>query len=125
MEKVIIFGAGEAGKNFIINQNEYQILAVADNDLNKAGTLLENIQVILPLDIQKYSYDKIIITSMYFNPIYKQLVQKLKVESSRIEAAHKNLLKEAVYPFEDVLTKQFANRFLEIIGTLLEENKVT
>ncbi|MEE1131341.1 MAG: LicD family protein [Caryophanon sp.] len=125
MEQVIIFGAGEAGKNFILHQKQYNILAVVDNDTKKHGMTLEGISIISPLKLSEYTFDKIVITSMYFNPIYKQLVEQLNIESSKIVAAHKNLLKEAVFPFEDERTLAFAKQQLKNICTLLDKENIS
>ena len=124
MEKIIIFGAGAAGKNFILNQSEYQIVAVADNDEKKHGTFLEDIEVINPNEIPNFEYDKIMITSMYFNPIKKQLTEEIGVQIQRVNAANKNLLKENMYPFEDEKTIDFANQTLLKLVDILNKNNI-
>lgn len=124
MEKVILFGAGGAGKHFILNQQEFDIIAVADNDEKKFNTLLEGIKIINPKEIFKYDYDKIIITSMYFNPIQKQLTSEYNIEKEKIQAASKNLLKETMYPFEHKDTVEYANESLLKLLDFLSAKKM-
>lgn len=125
MEKVILFGAGGAGKHFILNQQEFTIIAVADNDEKKFNTLLEGIKIINPKEISKYDYDKVIVTSMYFNPIQKQLVNECMVKPNQIQAANKNLLKETMYPFEHNNTLNYANKSLLKLVDFLEKEQLS
>lgn len=71
-----------------------------------------------------YSYDEIIVTSMYFNPIKKQLTEKIGITPTYIKAANKNLLKENMYPFEDKQTLGFANDMLLKLADTLRQNNL-
>lgn len=110
--KVIIFGASEGGKNFINKQSEYEILAIADNDVNKIGKYIKDYLIISPNDIFKYAFEKLIITSMHFYTIKKQLIDK-GLNPHLIIAPPKHFLKSVEYPFEHKNTLDFAKKSLK------------
>lgn len=111
MKKIIIFGASEAGRNYIKNQSDFSILAIADNDLNKIGKDFEGLKVINPSEILNHQVDKIVITSMYFNPIKNQLIE-LGIDELKILAPPKRLLKSNTYPFNDKATSEFSHNLI-------------
>lgn len=126
MEKIIVFGASTGGINYLKNQTSYEVLAVVDNDIDKQGYLLVgNVQVISSEDIQKFSYDRIVIASMYIDGITEQLVDVVKVDPSLIEYAPKRLMKTIVASFEDDYTVGFAKELLVSIAAFFEENDYT
>ena len=107
-EKVVIFGAGKAGGNFIHHQQQYEIVAVIDNDEKKVGQYLNGIKIHSPAQLQSLEYEKVIITSMYYKSIHSQLVNDLNIDSNKILAANKAMLKEVLNPFEDEQTSLYA-----------------
>lgn len=110
--KVLLFGASTGGQNFIKNHiNDYEILAVVDNDENKHGLFLEGIPIISPTEITAYQFDQIIIASMYVESISKQLVS-LGVEADKIKYASKNSMKMDELPFENDIILHKANQFI-------------
>lgn len=75
-KKIILFGASKFGKNilnYLIKQG-IKIDYFSDNDRNKWDTKVENVLVIPPEKIKNIDYDFIIITSMYLDEIYNQLI---------------------------------------------------
>ena len=126
MEKIIVFGASIGGINYLKNQTSYEVLAVVDNDKDKQGSLLAgNVQVISPEDIQKFSYDRIVIASMYIDGITEQLINDVQVDPSLIAYAPKRLMKTIVASFEDDYTVGFANELLVSIAAFFKENNYT
>lgn len=73
---VIVFGLGEIFnvlKTYLYEN--YNIVAFADNDTEKQGTLLDNIEIVSPKDIFTYKFDKIIVTvTGYQKHVIKQLL---------------------------------------------------
>lgn len=119
--KVLLFGASIGGQNFIKNhKDDYEILAVIDNDPNKQGKLLENIEIIPPNKIHKYSYDKIIVTSMFVTSISKQL-KELGVPPEKVEYASKNSMKMDMFPFENPEILKKTNKIIIEISKILKD----
>lgn len=76
----IVFGAGDWGKKFILdNTNNMHIIAFADNDIMKHGRSYMGHIVISPDHIHSYEYDKIIIAIDDYPDSSK--------ESARVESA--------------------------------------
>lgn len=75
MYKLLLFGTGSACKDLlsIIDHSKCNILAFVDNCDEIQGTIIYNVNVISPREIYKYDFDYIIITSRYYDVIYKQL----------------------------------------------------
>lgn len=119
--KVLLFGASTGGQNFINNHaNDYEFLAIIDNDVNKHGKLLNNIEVIHPNQIENFAYDKIIVASMYVDSISSQL-EKFDVPKEKIEFASKNSMKVDELPFENPEIMQKANQLIVAISDSLKE----
>lgn len=122
--KAILFGASKAGMNYIYNQEAYEIIAVADNDVNKHGNIFGNYPIISPYSIADYNYNYIVVTSMYVKQISDQLLNELMIEPSKIIFPPKRLLKRLENPFEDNLTLKMAKAlFFELIN-IFEVNKI-
>lgn len=117
--KILLFGASLGGQNFIKNHaQDYEFLAIIDNDISKQGKLLGNLVIISPDSIKQYPYDKIIVASMYVDSILKQLLE-LGVLKEKIEFASKNSMKVDDLPFESPETLKKANDLINIISTCL------
>lgn len=73
-ERVIIFGASGGGKTaYEILQDNYNIIAFADNDCHKWDTCFFERKIISPAQISGLEYDKIVIASEYVWSIGRQL----------------------------------------------------
>jgi hypothetical protein len=73
--KVIIFGAGEAARHAVgCFSNRVEVLAVADNDPTKHGTLFMGYPVIAPAQIRGMPYHCIVVASMHAKQIAAQLL---------------------------------------------------
>jgi O-methyltransferase len=75
MYRLMLFGVGSGCKDLlsILDFNKANILAYVDNDKALQGTLVDNINVILPNDIYRYEFDYIVITNRYYDEIICQL----------------------------------------------------
>jgi len=72
---VIVFGVGQffhTLKDYLFEN--YNIIAFMDNDVQKQGTLLDNIDIVNPKDISAYKFEKVIVTIILFQ---EQLVRQL------------------------------------------------
>lgn len=119
---VIVFGASTAGKNFLKNQYEYNVLAIADNDSNKHGEYLNDVLIIPPNQICDYDYDYIIIASMFIEGITKQLLEELFIPKEKIIYAPKRLLKiKDRESFADNGTKKLAHTYLKELSTFFND----
>ena len=75
MTKIIIFGTGSCGKRaYEMLKNQFEIKYFCDNDVNKHGKSLFNIKIISPNQLLENKF-RIIIASMYYDDISKQLIQ--------------------------------------------------
>ena len=118
-DNILLFGASLGGQNFIKNHiNDYNFLAIIDNDEQKHGKLLSNIEIINPSSIHNYSFDKIIVTSMYVDSISKQL-EELGVPNEKIEFASKNSMKVDELPFENPEILKKANNLIKELSNSL------
>lgn len=122
--KIIVFGASEGGKSFIKCQEEYDILAIADNDPKKHGTILEAYQVISPQSISTFDYDFVVIASMFVHQIQNQLTDELNVHPDKIKLAFKSQLKPSFQPFQDPKTLALAMRTLFSLINKFEKNNI-
>lgn len=119
--RVLLFGASLGGKNFMKNHtDEYDFLAIIDNDKNKSGKLLGGVPIIRPEQIMDFTFDKIIVTSMYVKSISKQLTE-LKVPNDKIEYASKNSMKVDKLPFENPLIVKKANQLIVKLSEILKD----
>lgn len=124
-EKIILFGASRGGENFIKhNKTQYDILAIADNDEKRWGSLLEGLKVINPKDILKYNFDNIYITSQWIDSIIYQLTYDFKIPLEKIKIPKKSSLKESFKPFEHIETLKFARESLCKITQFLSNHNI-
>lgn len=86
MKKIILFGIGNNGRVIVEAYEKYspyfKIIAIADN--NAKLVEFHGIKVILPKEIKDYEYDEIWISTIYYEEITNQLLEKLKINSSKI-----------------------------------------
>lgn len=74
-EKVILFGAsGLLIKVHYYLNNEFDILCICDNNEKKWGSDLFGVKIISPENLKGYEYDRIIVTSSYYDDIKPQLI---------------------------------------------------
>lgn len=113
MKKVLLFGTGDGAKKYLAKHaNEMEVIGVLDNDKTKHGNLfMNNISISAPSMIPQFNYDEIIIVSQWAKEIHTQLIDELKIESSKIVIPQKSSIKEANKPFEDPQTRELA-RFI-------------
>ena len=98
--KYIIFGAGEGGINVKKNMSknygpDFVVSCFCDNDIKKHGKYIENILIVNPRDIFNIEFDEIIISSVYFREIKKQLLS-MGVDEKSINIASVDLYSDFV-----------------------------
>lgn len=124
-EKIILFGASRGGENFIKhNKENYEILAIADNDEKRWGSFIEDFKIISPKDILKYDFDNIFITTQWVDSITYQLTQDLKISIEKIKIPKKSSLKESFMPFNHNETLNFAKESLCKITNFLSNHDI-
>lgn len=88
-DKIIIFGLGKRFEylKFRMLSDDKNIVAYCDNDANKIGTIIDNkYKVISPKELNKYEYDKILITSdLYYEEIRNDLIENYSISPDIIE----------------------------------------
>ncbi|WP_179030820.1 TylF/MycF/NovP-related O-methyltransferase [Paenibacillus kribbensis] len=84
-EKVVIFGAGDGGlRVHYLLSDQFEVVAFADNDVNKQGSNLLSKSVIAPNEICKLEFDYVIIANIHGEAVYKQLTEDLLIEKRKI-----------------------------------------
>ena len=74
MESIIIFGTGNRGKEaYKYLSKDYDVVAFADNNASLHGQRLFDTIIISPQDIELCNYDKLVISTVYYKEIYRQL----------------------------------------------------
>lgn len=87
MKKILIFGAGERlemleKEGYL---NNYEILAICDNDIKKQGNYFNKYEIIKPSRIHEFAYEEIwISTNQYYNMIKNQLTEELGINEDVI-----------------------------------------
>ncbi|MDX4071139.1 LicD family protein [Aliarcobacter skirrowii] len=124
MKKVLLFGAGSGAINFIENEkNNIEILACIDNDKNKHGKRILDIEIISPEKIENFEFDEIIITTQWAIEVENQLINNYLINKEKIIHPLKNLLKKSDKPFEDEKTLNLAKKIITFLcGKAKEKN---
>lgn len=125
MENIVLFGASGSAKNFLRKQDKYHVICLCDNDVNKHGKTIHNLNVVSPLDLKSIKFDKIVIASDYFKEIKSQLIDELGFSEDVVEIPPKNLLKNGErYPFEDEAVLNRAKKALFQLVEILNNNNI-
>lgn len=86
--KAVIWGAGGTATDFLrkkIMYCKYEIVCFTDNNPTCWGTyFFQNMEIIAPTDLYKYDYDMIIICSLYYEDIRKQLMKEMHISEEKI-----------------------------------------
>lgn len=132
MEKVIIWGAGNTGKQaYAWCENKYEVFAFADNDKQKIGGVYMDCNVISPKQVLDYKY-LILIASIYEKEILQQLFQ-MDVPHNRIQVFHLDISVQSMNQYlYDIDNQELEQRYRKdmkemSIGKLLRDcvgNKV-
>lgn len=87
MKKLIIFGTGKTAEHFrrLLDNEQYSVIAYADNNVEIQGKFLQGVPVISPAKLKNYIFDKIIICSVYYDEIYYQLTVELGIQDKYLE----------------------------------------
>ncbi|SET25361.1 Glycosyl-transferase family 4 [Pseudobutyrivibrio sp. C4] len=95
--KVIVFGIGKYFQNNKKRFCNVEIVAFADNNSNKHGTVYEGVKVISPVDIQKYNYDFVVVMSTLYSVTMTKQLMNLGIESDKIIGFEEFINKAPVY----------------------------
>lgn len=87
MIRVIIFGGHCYGErvNYSLDDEQYEVIAYADNNNKLWGKNQNGVRIIAPMDIVNEKFDYIVIAyGMYEKEIRKQLVEELNIDNDKI-----------------------------------------
>jgi len=87
--RIIVFGTGKIYAKYREKLAEMNIVAFLDNDADKQGTCLDGRIIDLPENIVKYDYDYILIASVHYKEMRKQLEQQGVDSKMIIDAEHR------------------------------------
>lgn len=108
---IIIFGVGDIyRKNKKYIAEEDNIKAFFDNNIQLQGKELNGIRIYSPVDINKISYDKIVIMSHYFAAMKKQLLEL-------------NCVEEDIIYYPEYISQQYAGKMNIYFGVNIKSGK--
>lgn len=86
MKSIIVWGIGNIFNIFfkVYDDRNVNIVALCDNNISLIGRRINNIKVISPKDILEYSYDYLVITTIYYKPIVEQLRELMDLDDLKI-----------------------------------------
>ncbi len=124
-KKIIIFGAGNGGINFIKHNPNLTILAIADNNPSNWNTQLNGFPIINPATITDYDFNQVVITSQWQDAIQSQLINQLNIPKEKIHIPAKSALKPGDAPFKHPVTLAFARTSLGKVSEFLAAQQIT
>lgn len=89
--KIIVFSTGSRCE-YLLKLNKYafelnEIVAFADNDKKKHGSLFHGKKIISPQEIKNYEYDIIYIANiLYYDEIFSQLTDGLGIDADKVKS---------------------------------------
>lgn len=123
-KKIIIFGTGEAGKNFILKNTEHTIIAASDNDSSRWQEDILGIPIIEPSSISRNSFDLIVITSTWASSIYQQLTKELNIDPAKVLIPPKTEIKNSQSPFVHEGTRDLGHQLIICLTNFFLEHKI-
>ncbi|NFF64914.1 TDP-N-acetylfucosamine:lipid II N-acetylfucosaminyltransferase [Clostridium sporogenes] len=122
MEKIILFGASKMGEAaYVLLKDKYEIIYFCDNDKNKCGTQLYGIEIISPqnLKVDEFKSIKILITSMYYKEIIRQLTNlglgNFEIfKYNLVSAKEENHLQQKSTENKYIMDELFENKYKKI-----------
>lgn len=90
-EKVIIYGTGGTAKFYVqydLNQEVFEVLAFSDGNKEKWNQELFRYKIVPPSELSGYDYDIIIVASVFFQDIKKELVEKYHIPENKIQTIY-------------------------------------
>ena len=92
-ERIVIFGAGEAGRRAMKRlPSDLDVVAFCDNDPAKWNTLVDKLPVVSPSALEHLQISKIVIASQYHSQISRQLL-KSGFSPERIRVVRSDVLR--------------------------------
>lgn len=115
-EKIIIFGSGASAvfsMEMINKRNDFEVVAIWDNNESKWGVFLEGIEICKP-GTNYSGIEKIVVCSVYYDEIYSQLINVLNIGADNIFNRNycKKYIKQDIYDLYDDSTD---NEIREIV----------
>ncbi|RUO65860.1 Glycosyl transferase family 2 [Pseudidiomarina planktonica] len=96
--RIIIFGASAAGQRALMQLPEqFEVVAFADNNSKLQGQKVLGIPVIAPAKIgtEAYTFDSILVASIYYFPIKQQLVKDIHIAVTKVSRAPQAIISES------------------------------
>ena len=83
--KILIFGCGRTSKDFLrILSNDVNLIGFSDNNQALHKKQFEGKYIYPPRDIEELEFDYIVVASMHYNEIIKQLTEIIEVPREKI-----------------------------------------
>ncbi|MGE7914522.1 LicD family protein [Lysinibacillus xylanilyticus] len=127
-EKVLVYGVGSGGENYLKNQIDYEVIYVSDGNSEKWGQVVYE-KTVIPPDVIKEKltageFSKVIIASMFYLEIKEELIRKYNISSNLIEGAPKRLIVRDAITFENPFKYEYAKKTLIYLLTKLNNYKI-
>lgn len=123
MKRIVVFGASSGGENYIKQQKDFEVLFVVDNNEKQQGKKIIDKKVYPVSKILITEFDYIVIASMFYKSITKQLTD-MGISKTKIKYAPKTMMKKLIYPFKDNHTKFYAHMILQKMHQFFEGHQI-
>jgi hypothetical protein len=127
-ERIVLWGAENAGRNYVRRHKNSNIVAFVDNDPRKQGTKIDGIPVMSPDELLSHDFEILIITSWEIVPIRRQIEAMRFKYPVKIEEAGKEDISFVstigIPPFSHEKTHRFAADMLVFLSQCAKKNKV-
>jgi len=122
-QNIIIFGAGDFGQGiFKQYKKDYNVIYFCDNDKEKQGKKLFDIDVIAPENLRDIDFELLVIASSFGDEIDEQLRKNFKINPKKIKRLYVNESRMQFYS-KDKLSK--TEDFMFYICNLLDEYNIS
>ncbi len=119
MKKTVLFGAGSIAAQVILYNKNLNIVAIADNDKKKAGTLFHGVSIIEAENLKNTDFDEIMITTGMVIEAKAQLTERFGIDEYSIVLPFQHLTKSLqVHGFRD------NRRLVNLLLTQLSTSKI-
>lgn len=108
--KFILWGTGQIFNKYKSYINFSNVVALVDNDCEKWGTKIEGLNVVAPVDLDKYEYNYIVIMAVKYESIRKQLLNMNIAEDKIVDREHRGIFKDIILQKKFEVTRPFSEK---------------
>jgi hypothetical protein len=123
-ERIVLWGAANAGSSYARRHPDANIVAFVDNDPKKWGARVENIPVLSPDELLSQDFETIVIAAWGIVPIRRQIETMSFKRPVNVIEPGKGEIAPDIFPFSHGETQEFARNALIFLNQCAKENDV-